>query len=164
MSRVRVIALGNRDAGDDGAALDAVALATANFELTPAGRPGARLLELLSEERATVVVDVTRGAGTPGTVTTWRLDELSTHVGAQAQVSSHGFGPAETLQLAAILGRTLPLGIFVGIEGECFEPGVGLSPSIVRALPNFVAALDEAVATLAVDPARSAEDEGVSRA
>jgi len=148
MNRVRVIVLGNESAGDDGAALVACRRLGAGLEIIRAGRPGTALLDLLVPDAATVIVDVTRGGGPPGRITSVPLQDLPRVVFARSQFSSHGFGPAETLRLAEALDRVLPPGVFVGIEGERFETGVGLSPSVEENLESLVAAVREAVVRL----------------
>ena len=92
---------------------------------------------------------MTCGLGEPGLVTTGALAELVERLDARAQLSSHGFGPAETLRLARALGRALPPISFVGIEGRRFDPGEGLSPAVEHALPSFVDAIGRAVSDLA---------------
>lgn len=148
MSRVRLIVLGNPAAGDDAAALGAAEFVREPAELVEAGRPGARLLDLLSEAVPTVLADVTHGLGEAGRITSLKHDELLRRIDARAQVSSHGFGPAEALRLARALGRGLPPMMFVGVEGQCFDPGFSLTPAVDRALPAFAAAIDEAVSIL----------------
>ena len=146
-TRVRVVALGNATASDDGAAL----LAAAEVDpalVVPAGRPGPGLLDLLADPTATVLVDVTRSGATPGRIVGFDLADLPDAALAEPQVSSHGFGPAETLRLGRALGRALPRGTFVGIEGARFDPGTELSPEVAAALPDLVDAIAAAVAEL----------------
>ena len=141
---VRVIALGNRHASDDGAALRA-ADALEGQQVVPAGRPGAGLLDLLAAEGPIVLVDVIRSGAAPGSIVQLSLSELARAAVSGAPVSSHGFGAGEALELGHALGRPLPDGCFVGIEGSRFEPGDRLSPPVEAALPALVAALREAV-------------------
>lgn len=148
MDCVHIIVLGNESAGDDGAALAACGRLGAGMQIVRAGRPGAALLDLLEPDVPTVLVDVTRGAGAPGLITSVPLKDLPRVVFAQSQFSSHGLGPAEVLRLAEALDRTLPPGFFVGIEGERFEPGVGLSRSVEENLESLLAAVREAVIRL----------------
>ena len=153
MSDVRLIALGNPAAGDDAAALLAVELVREPAEKVVAGRPGAGLVDLLAGDGPIVLTDVTRGLGETGRITSGRLEDLAERIAARAQVSSHGFGPAEALQLARVLGRPLPPIVFVGLEGGAFDPGTALSAEVERALPDFAAAIDRAIAAL-----RAADD------
>lgn len=147
MSRVRVICLGNRHACDDGAALRA-ADALDDDEVVRAGRPGAGLLDLLDGEAPVVLVDVTRSGSTPGTIHRLVLADVTEAALAGPNVSSHGFGPAQALELGRVLGRALPDGAFVGIEGVRFDPGDELSPAVAAAMPALIAAVRDAVAAL----------------
>lgn len=151
----RVIVLGNRDAGDDGAALIAIDRAAqtglpTSLEVIRAGRPGAGLLDLLNPAYTTLLLDVVRCGIAPGSLISLPLERLPEQVAATAQTSSHGFGPAEALALGRQLGRTLPRGNFLGIEGASFEPGTGLSPGVVKGMAEFVEAIIQCAANIHV--------------
>ena len=151
MNRVRVIVLGNRHAGDDGAALRAAEIldgALDRARVICAGRPGAGLLDLLEGKAPVVLVDVTRSGSAPGTIHRILLAELTEAALAGPNVSSHGFGPGQALQLGRVLGRPVPDGSFVGVEGACFDPGEDLSPEVAAAMPALVAAVREAITAL----------------
>ena len=143
----RIIALGNEDAGDDAAAIQAARALEGKFAVTIAGRPGAGLLELL-EPRGhpgpTVLVDVTRSGQAPGRIVSLPLAAIASASIIEPQVSSHGFGPGEALRLAAALGRERAPGHFVGIEGLRFEAGQPLSAPVSAAMHDFIAAIRSA--------------------
>ncbi len=147
VSVVRVIALGNEAAGDDGAALAAARIAAAggDVEVTCAGRPGVDLLDLLDGAAPVVLVDVVRTGAPPGTLVEMPLDAAVDRAVASAPSSSHGFGPAEALALGRSLGRALPRGVLLGIEGERFEVGAALSAGVEAAIPGLAAAIRRAV-------------------
>jgi hydrogenase maturation protease len=132
---VRIVALGNRDRGDDGAALLIAERFTSEAQVVLAGRPGPALMELLPPEKACILLDVTVSGTPPGTIHELPLDRVSPDLLPDSRISSHGFGPGEALALARALGRPLPRGYFLGIEGKSFEPGVGLSTAVRNALP-----------------------------
>lgn len=155
---MKIIALGNEAAGDDGAAMLAVKQVqetiaveseSAQAHIIFAGRPGPELLDLLDGEESVILVDVVSGAGAPGQVITVALNELIDRVSVGSQVSSHGFGPAEVLQLGQALGRALPHGCFIGIEGEQFSPGEVLSEPVQSGMDEFVKCIQAAIETLA---------------
>ncbi|MCA9691718.1 MAG: hydrogenase maturation protease [Nannocystaceae bacterium] len=150
MSRVRVICLGNAHASDDGAALQ-LAGALAGCEVRCAGRPGAGLLDLLEGGAPVVLVDATQSGAPPGTIHTLELAALADAALAGPNVSSHGFGPAQALVLGQALGRPLPRGIFVGVEGEQFTPGEALSPAVAAAMPALTRAVQAAIEALTAD-------------
>jgi hydrogenase maturation protease len=157
MSRVRVIALGNEAAGDDGAALAAARIADAAGDLgiVLAGRPGVGLLELLDTAAPVVLVDVVRSGARPGTLVELTLDDAADRAVASTPASSHSFGPAEVLTLARSLGRPLPRGLFLGVEGARFEPFAPLSEDVATAVPALSAAIRRAAAALGRDACTS---------
>ena len=145
---VRIVALGNQDRGDDGAALLVAARFETEASLVLAGRPGPGLLDLLPPDRDCLLLDVTSSGPPPGTLHQFPLEGLNPGLLPDARVSSHGFGPGEALALARTLGRRLPAGYFIGIEGEYYELGTGLSPAVEEALPRFEEMVREALRRL----------------
>ncbi|HLT37087.1 MAG TPA: hydrogenase maturation protease [Enhygromyxa sp.] len=138
MTRVRVLALGSLHGGDDEVALTlARSLVDQGVDLVLAGRPGAGLVDLLDTELPVLLLDVVRSGARPGTIVELSLAQLCERALAIEQVSSHGFGPAEALQLAGALGRELPRGRFLGIEGASFELGAEPSPELLASLPEL---------------------------
>ncbi len=152
----RIIALGAELARDDGAALLAADLLARDPELRAevirAGRPGPALIDHLVDPvgsgRPVLLLDVIRAGLEPGQLLTLRLDELLVAAVPGSSLSSHGFGAAEALRLGAALGRPLPPGQFVGLEGLDFRAGPGLSPAVEAALPAFVDAARRALTQL----------------
>ena len=134
---VRIVALGNQDRGDDGAALLVAARFETEASVVLAGRPGPGLLELLPPDRACLLLDVTSSGAPPGTLHQFPLEGLKAGLLPDARISSHGFGPGETLALARTLGHQLPQGYFIGIEGGSFGLGTSLSPEVAGALCRF---------------------------
>lgn len=138
---VRVIALGSPHGGDDELALELGARLERRYgprvHVRLAGRPGPGLVDLLTGSTPVVLLDVVRSAAEPGTVHRIELGQLSSRSLAREQVSSHGFGPGEALELARVLGRALPPGTFVGLEGEHFELGASPSPRMRAACQSF---------------------------
>ncbi len=137
---MRVVALGNPDRGDDGAALLVASRLQEEVPVVLAGRPGPGLLDLLPHDEPCLLLDVTWSGSPPGTLHRIPLDRLSPATLPDLRVSSHGFGPGEALALARALGRSLPSGLFLGIEGEGYGFGEGLSEAVRGALPSMVSA------------------------
>jgi len=167
---VTILALGNPDRGDDGAALlaskrleeevqkAAVAAAEGTGTVRPAappprvvaaGRPGAGLLDLLPEDGPCLLMDVVCSGSPPGTLHRIPLREINPAVLPDLRTSSHGFGPGEALALGRALGRRIPEGYFLGIEGASFGPGESPSAAVERNLADLVQAALELIAKLA---------------
>jgi hydrogenase maturation protease len=145
---VRIVALGNQDRGDDGAALLVAERFSDAASVIMAGRPGSGLIDLLSPCQSCILLDVTSSGAPAGTIHQIPLDDLNPATLPDARVSSHGFGPGEALALARTLGRQLPNGYFIGIEGECYDLGTGLSPAVEGALPLFEEKIRRALESL----------------
>lgn len=145
MTRVRVIGCGNPDAGDDAAGLLAVRQARRALEalrgvdVIEAG-PGLRILDLLDDVDAVIVVDAVRSSDRsrpPGEIVRVEAgpDGLPADIGSS--LSSHGFGLGEAIGLATAIGRA-PRIVFFGVEVAEIEAGQPLSAAVAGALPNLV--------------------------
>ncbi|MBA4189870.1 MAG: peptidase M52 [Planctomycetaceae bacterium] len=93
-----------------------------------------------------LVIDACRGAGSPGSI--HRFEWPDPKFTAIPDVSSHGISLSMALELAATLGRLPPSVVVLAIEGEAYEPGMGLSPSVEAKIPALV----ECVLTEVLNP------------
>lgn len=125
-----MIALGNPDRGDDGAALRLARRLP--FPVAALGRPGLGLLDLL--DGPVLLLDAVRSGRPPGTIVEVRLTAL------RPRGPPHRIGPAEVLALASALGRPAQ-GWLVGIEGARFDAGSALSPPVADAMDDWAAAV-----------------------
>ena len=134
---VLVIGIGNPDRGDDG-----IGPAVAR-RLRGRLPPGVSVLErggdilALTEDwedfSAVILVDAVAPITKPGRL--HRLDLAKTPLPvAFAPRSTHAFGLAETVELARSLARLPPFLVAYLIEGEQFEAGGPLSPTVARAV------------------------------
>jgi hydrogenase maturation protease len=84
-----------------------------------------------------IVVDAVGGAAAPGELHVVEVD-LGDAEGTSAlpapRTSSHGLGVSEAVRLARVLGSAPARVVFVGIGGEDFGEGVGLSPAVSSAV------------------------------
>ncbi len=146
MTGVRVVGCGNPDAGDDAVGLLAVRAAQADLERLPGvevveAGAGLQVVDLLRDVDAAVVVDAVRapsGVRAAGTLVRVEAgpDGLPADVGSS--LSSHGFGVAEAVGLAAAIDGA-PKVVFLGIEVQDVTVGHPLSPALERSLPELVA-------------------------
>jgi hydrogenase maturation protease len=138
--RVRVIACGNPQAGDDALGLLAAEAVRRrvpdDVEVVEAG-PATRVLELLDGTEVAIVIDAVRapdGARTPGTLVRAEGDGDGLPAELRGSLSSHGLGLAEAVGLAAALGHT-PRVIFHGVEAAGVEMGSPVSDVVTAAMP-----------------------------
>jgi hydrogenase maturation protease len=140
MPRATVLVCGDRHRQDDAAALVA---ADRLSETLPAdvvvkcvGQLGADDLVTATTAGRCLVIDAVCGIG-PGAIVSMPLSELSS--GGPASASSHALPIPTVIALADALGADMARGTFVGIGGDTFDLGEGLSPLVEAALDEFVA-------------------------
>jgi hydrogenase maturation protease len=137
---VRIIGVGS-PMGDDAVAWEGVSnlrgrvgeLAGVEFHAVGGGE---RLLDLLDGKGSLLLIDALAGAAEPGVMHrfAWpdpRLDILQLG-------STHGLRPAETLQLAAVLGVLPRKVVIIGIQVTTCKTGAGLSAAVAAAIPEVV--------------------------
>jgi hydrogenase maturation protease len=143
-----VIGLGNPEAGDDAVGLLAVDRARAELEAIPGVEvvltgAGLHVLDLLTGVEAAVVVDAVRapaGGRTPGTLVRAEAGREGLPAEVGSSLSSHGFGVAEAVGLAAALERA-PRVVLLGVEIAQVAAGSPLSDAVAAALPRLVEAV-----------------------
>lgn len=110
--------------------------------------PGLALLDLINDAEAAIIVDAVHSGSLAGTIHQVTLNQLSGFTSGTN--TAHGWGVAETLALGhKLYPETLPAEIILlGIEGERFDPGDTLSPSVQRNLPTLVEQIEENIQRL----------------
>jgi len=143
---VVVAGLGSEFRRDDGVgsvvAERAVTEAASARDVGPIGDP-LDLLGVWNNADLVVIVDAVASGAPPGQVRVLEMDvaRLSAHddgAAVPAPQSTHGIGLAGVLRLARALGQAPARLVVVGIEGERFDLGRGLSPSVQAAVPEAV--------------------------
>jgi len=142
MTHATVLVCGDRHRRDDAAALCAAELLGQvipdDVVVRRVGQLGADDLVAASSAGRCVVIDAVRGIA-PGTVVSMPLVDLETR--GPASASSHALPLPTVIALADALGADMDGGTFVGIGGEAFDLGEGLTPRVEEALDTFVAAI-----------------------
>lgn len=152
-SPVLVVGIGSA-AGDDALGPEVAARVARELAGSDAGAPAGEvqvvahvdpteLVELMDDRALVVIADATRSAGRAGMLV---LREVGAgHPGligwAGGPASSHGWGLAEAVELARVLGRLPERVVVVGVTADRFEPGAALSAPVAHALPHAVEAV-----------------------
>ena len=135
VARVVVAAVGSEFRRDDGAGPAVLARVRGVLGDAEVLGPLTSPLQLLGAwDRAglAVIVDAVRDdGGEPGAVRVVELgvspsDEPGSPV---RRSSSHGMGVVDAFRLSCALGTAPARVVLVGVTGECFDDGIGLSPS-----------------------------------
>jgi hydrogenase maturation protease len=149
---VLVAGIGSEYRHDDGVGAvvaAAVALATTSTrDVGPLGEP-LDLLGRCNDADLVVVIDATRSGATPGTVQVIELDltagDDTITRGPSRESSSHGIGLTGVVRLARAVGQAPRRLVVVGVEGERFDVGEGLSQSVAAAVPEAVSRVVELI-------------------
>lgn len=132
-----LLACGNADRRDDGAAL----AATRGLGATACGHLDIDDLLAAPAGRPIVICDAAAGVEA-GRVVTLPFDELLANPRGPSPHSSHALPIDQVIGVArAIAGRPID-GVFVGIGGADFGFGEGLSAPVAAGLPVFRAAIE----------------------
>jgi hydrogenase maturation protease len=132
-----ILGCGNRDRGDDAAGgLVAERLRDLGLDARICSGQALGLIDAWNGADDVVIVDAVMTGGPAGKVWLWDGEQLP--VPESLSLSTHGFGVAEAIRLARILG-CLPkrLRIF-GVEGSLFDPGSAVSPEVMYAVKEVV--------------------------
>ncbi len=137
-NRTCVIALGNPDRGDDGAAqavIDRLAQHSLAADLISCQGDSMTLLNFWQDYARVIVIDVLAPGSTPGTVRHHTVSDRLFDDLPQAP-SSHLASLPEAWRLAKALDRLPECLLLITIEGASFSIGTPLSPSVAQAVPK----------------------------
>jgi hydrogenase maturation protease len=146
---IRVIGCGHVDRSDDAVGV-LVAERLRALGVPAEVQPGSafELVESWYKDDDVVLIDAVVTGSPVGSIRVW--DGPSPRVPSNPQVSSHGFGVAEAINLARIL-QLLPHSLRVyGIEGKNFRMGEAVSPEVLRSI-------EEVAQQIASEYARTAQ-------
>jgi hydrogenase maturation protease len=143
-ARQVVLGVGNEYRGDDAAGL---AVATRldgrvpeGVAIVPCEQEPSRLIDAWHGTTAAIVIDASSSGAPAGTV--HRFDASTDAVPAGVfRSSTHAFGVNDAIELARALGTLPPRVLVYGVEGECFDAGVGLTPSVEAAVEEAAQAV-----------------------
>jgi hydrogenase maturation protease len=121
-----------------------------NVSISLHDRPGAALLQAWRDNGLVILLDAVRSGAAPGTVHRFDAAQLVTQ---PRRLSTHGFGVAEAVQLAAALEALPESLLFFGIEATPEHTEMCLSDPVLQALPVLVTEIE----TLVLSSLRIAE-------
>lgn len=136
-----VIGIGNPERGDDAVGYEVVRLLRerppADVELVHRAGEATAILNDLEGAEVAFLVDAAGCGAEPGRV--HRFDVASRALpSGLVELSSHGLGLAQAVELARALGSLPRCCIVYAIEGQRFEPGMSPSPEAMRGAVEVV--------------------------
>ena len=114
-------------------------------------RPGAALLQAWRGGGVVVLLDAVRSGAAPGTVHRLDAAELTRQPRA---LSTHGFGVAEAVQLAAALDALPETLEFYGVEIDPDNRAMHMSESVLAVVPELVREIETRLIDYLRQPAR----------
>ncbi|MBI4597634.1 MAG: hydrogenase maturation protease [Candidatus Omnitrophica bacterium] len=140
-----IIGIGNAYAGDDAAGLLAARrlqpLVGKAAIIQEAGGEGISLMAQWPKTARVILIDAVRSGSAAGTVHRFTAHDQPLPVQVFGSSSTHAIGVAEAVELARAMGR-LPAELIVyGIEGERFDAGTTISPSVTQAIDRVVTSI-----------------------
>lgn len=144
MDKVLVIAIGNRNRGDDGVGLiigkTLKELRDPSIEVVESDGELTALLEWLGSQSRVIIVDAWNAPSQKLAYMRWDVskDALPARLSG---ASSHVVGIAQAIELARALERLPRKLVVFGVLGRNFEMGEGLSPDVVEKIPDVVQAI-----------------------
>lgn len=157
-SAILVIGVGNEQRSDDAVGLYVareLRLRVAscehcfpkNLAVIEQSGEGTALMRAWEGYRHVLIVDAIRSGDVPGTLLVH--DAIAQPVPRRLFLSSsHHFGVAEAIEMARALGCLPQTLVLYGVEAETFEPGMGLSESVVRSMNELLRKLEEDIKAL----------------
>lgn len=145
-----VIGLGHPDRADDGVGpLVAARLGVAarrahcaHIEVAESRGDVLALMDRWSARDLVVLVDAAVAVGEPGRI--HRIDASCGVLSRELALSStHAVGVAETLALAAALGRLPRRMIIYAVEATCFQPGAPMTAEVLKAAERLLESIPE---------------------
>jgi hydrogenase maturation protease len=141
---ILIVGVGNLLLSDEGVGV-AVIRELAKESLPPetklvdAGCALADILSNLTDVKKVIVIDAVRGGGAPGTIYKFDAKLLEGKRSTPFYFTSlHQIGVRESLAIAKLSGERIPPITIIGIEPETIEPGIELSDTLKKKIPEVV--------------------------
>ncbi len=146
---MKIFAVGNSFYGDDGigvAVLDTIRDGGIfpGAELRDVQTDALALLEYLADGQLNVIIDAANMGKEPGTVVGFHPEDVAMKIKSD-HLSMHGFGLAETFNMAKQLDRMPADVLIVGIEPARIEINQGLTDVVAASIPQVISIIQAEV-------------------
>jgi len=138
---ILIIGIGNAYRGDDAVGLriaqEIKKKSLDHVNVIEQSGEGISLMDSWKDADAVILIDAVHSGGKQGAI--YRFDSHKQLIPTEFfNYSTHAFGVAEAIELARAL-KQLPQNLIVyGIEGKCFESGIGLSLEVEKSALEVV--------------------------
>ncbi len=142
--KVTIGGIGSVLLGDDGVGpfvagmLDSGYCFDESVTVADLGTPGLDLVAHLSGIDALILIDSVKNDAFPGTVTLYRKDDILRHGPAPVRMDPHSPALSESLLIAELAGEGPKDILLIGVTGEQYEVGAGLSDAAKQAASQAI--------------------------
>ena len=152
MKTITIGGIGSVLLGDDGVGPYVVGVLETGYgfdervTVADLGTPGLDLVAHLSGIDALILIDSVSNYAPPGTVTLYRKEDILRHGPTPVRMDPHSPALSESLFIAELAGESPQDILLIGITGEQYEAGAGLSEAArqaaAQAISEVLAELD----------------------
>ena len=139
-----VIGIGNETRGDDAIGLLVAKhlsdSASSCLQVSTHSGEAFSLIETWQGFDKVYVVDAMCSGQPPGAITQFRASDEPLPA-SLFEVSTHGFGVPQAIELARALGKLPDSLVVIGVEGLCFDAGAKVSAQVEQAIPAVIDAI-----------------------
>lgn len=151
---ILVIGIGNIYRGDDGAGPFVTRIlkefVTKYVSIIENCNDCLKLIDLWKDIDYVIIVDAACSDAKPGTI--HRFDALKQPIPKNFfHFSTHSIGIAELIELSRTLNKLPKYLVIYGIEGRCFEAGIGLSLEVEKAVREIVRFVKKDIKTITTE-------------
>lgn len=140
---ILVLGIGNLLLSDEAVGVRIIEALEQHFDLPPhvevldGGTAGMELMEIMARREHLIVADAVLAGKTPGSVIVLCDDEVPALF--TRKISPHQLGLSDVLMALHLTDEFPERLTLVGVEPESLEPGIGLTPTVARAIEPALA-------------------------
>jgi hydrogenase maturation protease len=107
------------------------------------GTDGFGLVSVILEADRMILIDAVKGGGQPGSIYRFDIDDCPPYPDL-FKTSVHQISILEVINLSSLIGST-PQTTIIGVEPQCLDMGMELSPQIEAQIPKIIQMIQEEV-------------------
>lgn len=145
---ILILGVGNLLLSDEGVGVH-VAQKLMHMELPPevhvveGGTDGFGLVNVILEADRMILIDAVKGGGQPGSIYRFDIDDCPPFPDL-FKTSVHQISILEVINLSSLIGST-PQTTIIGVEPQCLEMGMELSPQVEAKIPKIIQMIQEEI-------------------
>lgn len=142
--KITIGGIGSILLGDDGVGPYVAGILQASYHfdecvtVADLGTPGLDLVAHLSGIDALILIDSVKNQDPPGTITLYRKEDILRHCPAPVRMDPHSPALSESLLIAELAGEGPQNILLIGITGEQYHAGAGLSAAVRQAADRSI--------------------------